>query len=79
MIKLLKRTTDNKYLQSLENDVWVENKKDAFEMTYRECETSKTELFKTYQIGQIVEIVDMFKNKIVSDEEKEELLSLLKK
>lgn len=79
MIKLLKRTTDNKYLQSLENDVWVDTKKEAFEMTYKECETTKTELYKTYQTEQIVEIVDMFKNKPVTDEEKQELLGLLKK
>lgn len=79
MIKLLKRTTDKKYLQSIENDVWVDTKKEAFEMTYRECETIKTELYKTYQTEQIVEVVDMFKNKPVSDEEKQELLGLLKK
>ena len=79
MIKLLKRTTDNKYLQSFENDIWVDNKKDAFEMTYRECDTIKTELLKTYQTEQIVEMVDMFKNKSVPNEEKQELLSLLKK
>jgi hypothetical protein len=79
MIKLLKRTTDNKYLQSFENDIWVDTKKDAFEMTYRECETTKSELLKTYQTEQIVEIVDMFKNKPVSIEEKQELISLLRK
>lgn len=79
MIKLIQRTTDKKYLQSLENDIWVETKKDALEMTYRECETIKSELLKTYQKEQIVEIVDMFKHKPISNEEKQELLSLLKK
>jgi len=79
MIKLLKRTTDNKYLQSLENDMWVDNQKDAFEMTYRECESTKTELYKTYQTEQISEVVNMFKNKPVSEDEKQELLGLLKK
>jgi hypothetical protein len=47
MIKLIQRTTDNKYLQSVETDTWVDDVKDAFEMTYRECEEAKTELIKT--------------------------------
>ena len=29
MIKYVKRKSDNKFLQSLENDVWVDNSKDA--------------------------------------------------
>jgi len=41
MIKYIKRKSDNKFLQSLENDVWVDNSKDAYEMTYRECEKQK--------------------------------------
>lgn len=79
MIKIIKRTTDNKFLQSVETDTWVDNFKDAFEMTYRECEVTKTELFNTYTSEQIVEIVDMFKSKSISKEEKKELLSLLNK
>jgi len=79
MIKLIQRTTDNKYLQSFETDTWVDDVKDAFEMTYRECETAKTELIKTYTSEQIKDIVNMRKNKPITQEEKRELLNLLKK
>lgn len=78
MIKLIRRTTDKKYLQSVETDTWVDDVKQAFEMTYRECETAKTELLKTYTSEQIKEVVNMFKDKPVSEEEKQELLNLLK-
>jgi hypothetical protein len=79
MIKLIQRTTDNKYLQSVESDTWVDDVKDAFEMTYRECETAKTELIKTYAEEQIKDIVNMRKHKTITKEEKRELLNLLKK
>ena len=42
MIKIMKRKTDNLFLKSLENDVWVSDKKQAFEMTHREYEAAKT-------------------------------------
>ena len=79
MIKYIKRKSDNKFLQSLENDVWVDNSKDAYEMTYRECENTKTTLLNTYTSEEITEVVNMFKGKPMSREEKRELLSLLKK
>lgn len=79
MIKLIQRTTDNKYLQSVETDTWVDDVKDAFEMTYRECETAKTELIKTYTQEQIKDIVNMRKHKPLTPEEKRELINLLKK
>ena len=79
MIKYIKRKSDNKFLQSLENDVWVDNSKDAYEMTYRECEETKTTLLNTYTSEEITEVVNMFKSKPMSREEKRELLSLLKK
>lgn len=78
MIKYIKRKSDNKFLQSLENDVWVDNAKDAYEMTYRECEETKTTLLNTYTSEEITEIVNVFKNKPMSREEKKELLNLLK-
>ena len=78
MIKYIKRKSDNKFLQSLENDVWVDNAKDAYEMTYRECEETKTTLLNTYTSEEITEVVNMFKNKPMSREEKKELLNLLK-
>ena len=79
MIRYIKRKSDNKFLQSLENDVWVDNAKDAYEMTYRECENTKTTLLNTYTFEEITEVVNMFKNKFMSREEKKELLNLLKK
>jgi hypothetical protein len=79
MIKYIKRKSDNKFLQSLENDIWVDNTKDAYEMTYRECEETKTTLLNTYTSEEITEIVNMFKNKPMSKEEKKELINLLKK
>lgn len=79
MIKYIKRKIDNKFLQSLENDVWVDNSKDAYEMTYRECEETKTTLLNTYTSEEITEVVNMFKGKPMSREEKRELINLLKK
>jgi len=79
MIKYIKRKSDNKFLQSLENDVWVDNSKDAYEMTYRECEETKTTLLNTYTSEEITEVFNMFKRKPMSREEKKELLNLLKK
>ena len=78
MIKYIKRKSDNKFLQSLENDVWVDNSKDAYEMTYRECENTKTTLLNTYTSEEITEVVNIFKNKPMSREEKKELFNLLK-
>ena len=78
MIKYIKRKSDNKFLQSLENDVWVDNSKDAYEMTYRECEETKTTLLNTYTSEEISEVFNMFKSKPKSREEKKESLNLLK-
>jgi hypothetical protein len=78
MIKYIKRKSDNKFLQSLENDVWVDNSKDAYEMTHRECEDTKTTLLNTYNSEEITEVFNMFKSKPKSREEKKELLNLLK-
>jgi hypothetical protein len=77
MVKIIKRTTDNKFLQSLDNDVWVDNVKEAFEMTYVECETTKTELFKIYQQEELKEIVNFQKIKPITEEERKVLLSIL--
>ncbi len=75
---MIQRTTDNKYLQSIETDSWVDNVTEAFEMTYRECETAKTELLNTYTSDQMKEVVNMRKSKPISGEEKRELLDILK-
>lgn len=78
MIKLIKRKSDNKYLVSIENDIWVDNKEEALNMTYRECESIKKDLFLTIQESEILEIVDFTKDRPISEEEKQELLDLFK-
>ncbi len=78
MIKIIKRKTDNRFLQSVETDTWVDDIKDAFEMTYRECSAAKTELLKTYTSEQIVEISNFSKSKPITKEERKELLNFLK-
>jgi len=79
MIKLIQRTTDNKYLQSVETDTWVDNVKDAFEMTYKEYNTSKETLLNTYTKEQLKTIVNMEKSKRITKEERVELINLFKK
>ena len=79
MIKLIQRTTDNKYLKSVETETWVDSVKDAFEMTHRECEAAKTALDGVFLPEQLKVIVDMRKYKSITKEEREELINLLKK
>jgi len=79
MIKLIQRTTDNKYLKSVETETWVDDIKEAFEMTYRECEAAKLALQGVFLSEQLKEIVNMKKSKPITEEEKKELLNMLKK
>jgi hypothetical protein len=78
MIKLIKRISDKKYLKSVENDIWVDDIKEAYEMSYKECETVKSELLNTYSIDQLKEVVNMGKYKSISKEEKIELINIIK-
>lgn len=78
MIKLIQRTTDGKYLKSVEGDVWVDSHKEAFEMTHRECETAKETLSGTYSPEQIKEIFNLSKSKPMTKEEIKELRVFLK-
>jgi hypothetical protein len=78
MIKIIVRKSDKKFLQSVENDVWVDDVKVAYEMTPKECESAKAILFNTYAKEDIKEIVNFSKNKLISKEEYDELLALLK-
>ena len=79
MIKLLKRTTDNKFLQSIENESWVDDPKEAFKMTYRECEIAKSSLNGIFLPEQLKEIVNLRESKPISEEERQELINLLKR
>ena len=78
MVKIIQRTTDNKYLKSVETELWVDDVKDALEMTYRECEQAKLSLEGIFLPEQLREIVNLRKDKIITNEEKNELLNLLK-
>lgn len=77
MVKYIKRSTDLKFLKSLEDDLWVSERSDAFQMTPREFDTTKTELLKTYTQDQLREIVDTSKKKPMSPEEAAEVQSIL--
>ena len=79
MIKLIQRKTDNKYLKSVETDTWVDDIKEAFEMTYKEYNTSKETLLNTYTEEQLKAVVNIKKSKPMTKEEREELINLLKK
>jgi hypothetical protein len=79
MVKIIQRKTDNKYLQSVETDTWVDSINDAYEMTYRECESVKTQLLNTYTSEQLKERVNLQKQKPITEDERKELLNLLKK
>ena len=80
MVKYIKRISDNKYLQSVENDTWVVVVKAAYEMSYRECEEAKSLLSNSYSTEDIKEVVNNSKpGKQLTSEEKKEILSLLKK
>jgi len=64
---------------AVETETWVDNAKDAFEMTHRECEAAKLALNDVFLPEQLKVIVDMRKYKPISKEEKQELLNLLRK
>lgn len=78
MIKLIKRTTDNKFLQSIDTDTWVDDLRDGFEMTYLECENIKSILLNSYSEEQIKEIVNLTKSKFTTKEERKIIKNLLK-
>lgn len=79
MVIYIRRKTDKKYLQSVETDSWVDNAKDAYEMTYNECQSAKTVLLSTYSLDQLVEVVNPHKIKPMTEEEKQEFLNSIKK
>ena len=77
MVKYIKRKSDNKFLQSLDTNTWFDSVKDAYEMTYKECEDIKIILLNTYTSEEITELINMMKSKPMSREEKKEQLDLL--
>jgi hypothetical protein len=78
MVKIIIRTTDNKFLKSVEGDVWVDDKKDAFEMTHRESLAAIEALLNTYEEKQLKLIYNFSKHKPISDEERKEFSDYIK-
>lgn len=79
MIQIIQRKSDNKYLQSVETDTWVDNKDDAFEMSLLEYNTVKTFLSSTYSDSDLKSISNLSKVKNISKEDKKEIKNLFKK
>jgi hypothetical protein len=78
MIKILQRKSDNKYLQSVENDLWTKNISEAYEMSLIECVEVKKSLSTNYTNEDIKEILNLNKVKIASKEEKKIYRDILK-
>ena len=76
MIKIIKRTTDNKYLKSVETETWVNDAKDAFEMTYLECESAKEALNGVFLPEQLQVIINPQKGKPMTDEEMSQMSAM---
>lgn len=79
MITIIQRTTDKKYLQSFENDVWVENIKEAYEFSFLESQKIKETLLIGYDLEQLKEIPNFTKSKPVSKSDVKELRTLFPK
>ena len=79
MITIIQRTTDKKYVQSFENDVWVENIKEAYEFSFLESQKIKETLLIGYDLEQLKEIPNFTKSKPVSKSDVKELRTLFPK
>lgn len=78
MIKIIQRKSDNKYLQSAENDLWTNNISEAYEMSLIECVEVKNSLSANYTSEDIKEILNLNKVKIASKKEKKIYRDILK-
>ena len=79
MIQIVQRKSDNKYLQSIETDTWVDNASDAFEMSLFEYMTVKTFLSSNYSNNDLKVIVNVSKMKDMTKQDKKEIKNLFKK
>ena len=79
MIQIVQRKSDNKYLQSIETDTWVDNASEAFEMSLLEYMTVKTFLSSNYSNNDLKVIVNVSKMKEASKQDKKEIKNLFKK
>ena len=78
MIKIIQRKSDNKYLQSAENDLWTNNISEAYEMSLIECIEVKNSISTNYTSEDIKEILNLNKVKIASKKEKKKYRDILK-
>lgn len=79
MIQIIQRKSDNKYLQSIESDTWVENISDAFEMSLLEYTKIKSLLSSNYDDNKVKVISNLSKVKDMSKQDKRETRNLFKK
>lgn len=79
MIVVIQRKSDNKYLQSAENDSWTDSLTEAFEMNAVEYKGAKDILNSLYQEGDLKEIINFLKSKPTGKEDRKIIQNLLKK
>ena len=78
MVIIIKRTTDDKYLKSLTEDIWVDDIKQVYIIHFNEISEIRETLLKTYAEDQLKEFIDFVKVKPLSKEDKKEFRKLLK-
>lgn len=78
MIQIIQRKSDNKYLQSVETDTWVDNISDAFEMSLLEYNMVKNLLSNTYTEPELKVIVNARKFKTISKEDRVQIKNMFK-
>lgn len=79
MIQIIKRRADNKFLKSVESDTWVEDIKEACEMSFKECEDAKSALLSAYAENSLITICDFTKTKPTTRDERQAFLAAVKK
>ena len=79
MIQVIKRNTDNKFLKSVEAGTWVDDIKEAYEMSFKECIDAKEALLNTYDEGSLVILCDFAKTKPTTREDRQAFLATIKK
>lgn len=79
MIQVIKRNTDNKFLKSVEADTWVDDVKEAYEMSFKECIDAKAALLNTYAENSLIILCDFAKIKPTTREDRQAFLAMIKK
>lgn len=63
MVKKIQRKSDNKFLSSLENNTWVDDIKDACELTPKEAMDAMDELETSQPNEKFIQYTNAWKNK----------------